>query len=110
MEFIQNLLYEFSGFFRPYLSQISTALVASMLVIYGDRINRAVKMLVKGSHFIVKTLVFVALCAFGYGMATVMLAPLVKTLLLNIGSLWMGLVVVASFFGVGLLAQLHNHQ
>ncbi len=110
LDFITSLLKDLSSWFRPHLLQVSTAIIASILVIYGDRINRAVRVLVKGSHFIIKTLAFIALCAFGYGMATVFLAPILKSVYLSLDSVWLGPAVVASFIGVGLLAQFHNQQ
>lgn len=105
-----ELLADFSGWFRPHLTFIASALIATILVIYGERINKAVWALVKGAHFIIRTLVFVALCAFGYGAAAVFLVPWVKKALLLPGSLWLGPVVVLIFFIVGWLAEKHSRR
>lgn len=107
---LTDLLADFSGWFRPHLTFIASALIATILVIYGDRINKAVWALVKGAHFIVRTLVFIALCAFGYGALAVYLVPLLKKLLLLPGSLWLGPVVVLVFVFIGLLAEKQSRR
>lgn len=99
------ILVEFSSWFRPHLTFISSALIATILVIYGDRINKAVWALVKGAHFILRTMVFIALCAFGYGALSVYLVPFIRKAFLATGSVWLGVVVVLTFIGIGLLAE-----
>lgn len=102
---LTELLADFSSWFRPHLTFIASALIATILVIYGERINKAVWALVKGAHFIIRTLVFIALCAFGYGAIAVFLVPWVRKMLLFPGSLWLGPVVVLAFVLVGILAE-----
>ncbi|WP_428241410.1 DUF3392 family protein [Gynuella sp.] len=108
--FLTNLMIDFSHWLRPWMPQLCMAVIASLLVIYGNNINRAVKQLVQGSHFIIRTAVFVLLCAVGYGMATVLLAPLLLKLLFSFGAQWYGLVIVLIFIVIGMLAQKHNYQ
>ena len=105
-----ELLADFSGWFRPHLTFIASALIATLLVIYGDRINKAVWVLVKGAHFIIRTLVFIALCAFGYGALSVYLVPLLKKALLLPGSLWLGPVVILAFVLIGMLAERQSRK
>lgn len=95
----------FSGWFRPHLTFISSAFIATILVIYGDRINKAIWQLIKGAHFIVRTLVFVLICALGYGAMSVYLVPVVSKMLMFAGALWLGPVVVIVFTIVGVLAE-----
>ena len=99
------LLMEISSWFRPHLTFIASALIATILVIYGERINKAVWALVKGAHFIIRTLVFIALCAFGYGALSVYLVPVIRKLFLAAGNVWLGVAVIVSFVLVGLLAE-----
>ena len=107
---LTELLADFSGWFRPHLTFIASALIATILVIYGERINKALWVMVKGAHFIVRTLVFIALCAFGYGAIAVFLVPWVKKALLLPGSLWLGPVVVVTFLLVGWLAERNSRR
>ena len=107
---LTNLLAEFSSWFRPHLTFIASALIATVLVIYGSRINKAVWALVKGAHFIIRTLVFIALCAFGYGALTVYMVPLLRELLLFSGTLWLGPVVVVVFVVIGSPAEKQSRR
>ncbi|MBU2863835.1 DUF3392 family protein [Reinekea marina] len=107
---MSDLLTVFSGWFRPHLTFIASAYIATILVIYGARINKAVWALVKGAHFIIRTLVFVALCAVGYGAISVYLVPVVRELLLLAGALWLGPLVVISFLFIGWLAEQNSRR
>ncbi len=110
MQFITGVLSDFSGLFRPHLTFIASAFIATILVIYGDRINKAVWVMVKGAHFVIRTLVFIALCAIGYGTLSVYLVPLLRDLLLAAGSVWLGLIVVLAFIGIGVLAEKQSRR
>ena len=94
-----------SQFIRPYVREISLALIATILALYGSYINDAVKSLMKNYHFIVRFSVFVLLCAFGYGALSVYAAKFVKLLLLHINDLWLAPMVIVSFLLIGLLAE-----
>ncbi|MEX0622814.1 DUF3392 family protein [Saccharospirillum sp.] len=110
MNFITDLLLSLSGLIRPHLTFISSALVATLLVIYGNDVNRAVWTLIRRAHFIVRTLVFILLCAIGYGLIAVYLVPVISNLLLMAGSVWLGIVVVVVFVLVGWLAERHSRR
>jgi hypothetical protein len=110
MSALTSLLSDLSSLCVPHLSFIASAIIATILVIFGERINKAVWTLVKGAHFIIRTLVFILLCAFGYGAIAVFLVPLVKKALLFSGSLWLGPVVVVVFILVGWLAEKQSRR
>lgn len=102
---MRDLLLTFSGWFVPYIGFFSTALVASLLVIYGKDVNRAVLGVVRKRHFVIRTLVFVILCAVGYGFLTVQGGIWLAQLLVSIDRLFLGVVIVLAFVGVGWLAE-----
>ncbi len=110
MSILTDILTGLSGWIRPHLTFVASALVATLLVIYGNNINRAVWALVRGAHFVIRTLVFVLLCAVGYGALTVFLIPFLRRLLLAAGPIWMGLLVVVAFLVVGWLAERHSRR
>lgn len=105
-----DILAEFSSWFRPHLTFIASAQIATILVVYGERINKAVWSLMRGTHFIFRTLAFVALCAFGYGALAVYLVPILKDLFLIAGNLWLGPIIVLCFFIVGILAERQSRR
>ncbi|MFH1024578.1 MAG: DUF3392 family protein [Planctomycetota bacterium] len=98
-----------SGWMRPQTHNIAMALVATVLVIYGEDINSAIKKAIQKYHFIARTLVFVAVCAFGYGTMAVLFTKLVAFLLGEMGNVLLPVAVVVLFLVVGQLAQ-HKKQ
>ncbi len=102
---MSSLLLDFSALFRPHLSFLATALVASLLVIFGADINRAVRGLVRKAHFVLRTLVFVILCALGYGFLTVQGGLWLARGVASIDAHVQGIIVVIAFLAVGWLAE-----
>lgn len=88
-----------------HMSHVTTALTASLLVIYGDDINGMVKDRVRNRHFVVRTLTFVLVCAFGFGLLAVFMAPGIARVLRYFGDRYLVLTVAAAFVGVGWLAE-----
>ncbi|WP_299012862.1 DUF3392 domain-containing protein [uncultured Photobacterium sp.] len=92
-------------FMRPWLAEIATAMIACLLVIFGSDINRILRRHLACTNFIVRTLVFVLVNAFGYGFLSISVSPWLAKQLGNIPSQWLFCVVVATFLFVGAWAQ-----
>ena len=105
MTTILDLIAQASGLARPHLGTISTSFTLVLLVIYGDNINRAVKKRVRNQPFLLRTFSFVVLCAFGYGLLTVWLTPLLTKAFLLLGDRYLAPVVVLAFVALGMLAE-----
>ncbi|NAX19734.1 DUF3392 family protein, partial [Vibrio sp. V39_P1S14PM300] len=60
-----DILNTLGDYLRPYLSEISTALVACALVMLGNEINGFFRGLLRNQHFTIRTLVFILINAFG---------------------------------------------
>lgn len=105
MDVLQDILFQLTAWLAPHLGTIVFAAIASLLVIFGNRINRAVFSFVKDAHFVLRTLVFILLCAVGYGLLLTFFADLLKDLLLMIPRLWLGLVIILGFMVIGWLAE-----
>jgi hypothetical protein len=104
MQFIQHTLHQLTDWLSPWYSDIGFIFVATLLVIYGDKINKQVKLFLRAYHFILRTAGFVLLCGFGYGMLLLWLSPALKDLLLMLPSMYRGLAIVLAFIGLGMLA------
>jgi hypothetical protein len=104
-----RLLSQFGRFLYPYMNDIAVAIMACLIVILGTRINRLLRSSLAGSGFVVRTLVFILVNAFGYGVAIVALSPLLAGQLKSIPSQWLGLVILATFIAIGAWAQRNNH-
>ena len=61
---------------RPYSFQVATAIVATLLFIYGESIHRFVrdKLGLKNKPFVIRLCMLIALCAFGYGALILLLS------------------------------------
>lgn len=108
-ELITGTLVELGQWFRSYQYQCALAIIATILVIFGNDINNALKQLVRKQHFIVRTLIFIVICAAGYGLATVWLTQLLSLQLAKISNLYIVPVVVIIFVTLGLYAQKQRH-
>lgn len=104
-----DLLIEVGRDFRSYQYQCSLAIIATLLVIFGHNINNAIKYLVRKQHFLVRTSVFIAVCAVGYGLITVWLTSYLSKQLAIIPDLYVVPVVIATFVGLGMYAQKQRH-
>lgn len=101
-------MYSLSEWMRDYLTPISMAIVATVLVIFGNDLNRWVRNMVRKFHFLIRLSVFILVCAFGYGLATIMLAKVLAELLGSISNYYLSLVVLAIFVILGLTAEKRN--
>lgn len=104
-DFLYQLLLDWGALFRPYLRDMALAMVATSLVVFGDDINRLVRRQTVALHFIWRTLIFILLCAFGYGALTIFLTPLVASQLAKLGNLWLPWVALGIFVLLAMLAQ-----
>ncbi len=93
----------------PYLNDISIALIACALVVFGNEINRFVRQAMRPYHFIVRTLTFILLNAFGYGFIIVKLSPYLARTLKHLEKGMMFAIVLSCFIVIGLWAQ-RNRQ
>ncbi|MEO3678825.1 DUF3392 family protein [Rheinheimera fenheensis] len=104
-DFLYQLLLDWGALFRPYVRDIALALVATALVVFGDNINAFVRRQTLTLHFFWRTLIFILLCAFGYGALTIFLTPLVAAQLAKLTNLWLPWITLAIFIALALLAQ-----
>lgn len=104
-DFLYQLLLDWGALFRPYVRDIALALVATALVVFGDNINAFVRRQTLTLHFFWRTLIFILLCAFGYGALTIFLTPLVAAQLAKLTNLWLPWITLAMFIALALLAQ-----
>uniref|UniRef100_A0A486XTQ2 DUF3392 domain-containing protein n=1 Tax=Rheinheimera sp. BAL341 TaxID=1708203 RepID=A0A486XTQ2_9GAMM len=104
-DFLYQLLLEWGALFRPYVRDMALAMVATALVVFGDDLNRLVRRQIMALHFIWRTLIFVLLCAFGYGALALFLTPLLAAQLAKLSNLWLPWAAMAIFVVLALQAQ-----
>ncbi len=97
-----------SSWFKPYLNEISFSFVATLLVIYGDRINAFVRKNTNNYQYLVRVFIFILVSGFGYGFATTYLAALVQDVLSWKTGNFLGVVIIGIFLILGILADKKN--
>lgn len=105
---LENPLLLLAEYLRPHNKEIALAMVATLLVIFGDTINDLVRMLVKKQHILFRLGVFIALCTFGYGALSVWLTPMLAKFLAGLSAVSYVLVIAGGFIAVGILAERYN--
>jgi hypothetical protein len=108
MDWLTNFLLQGAAHIKPYSAQVAVAFVATLLVIYGDVINRTVRVFVKPYPFILRISAFVLLCTLGYGAATVWGSNQIKMLILQIPDVYLPIVIVGAFIILGFLAERYH--
>lgn len=103
-----DIIAPFGRYLVPYLSEIATAMIACLLVMFGGDINRLLRRSLLGHHFILRTLAFIALNAFGYGALIVYVSPLLARLLRTIHPGIMASIILVTFILIGSWAQRHR--
>ena len=108
MNIVSDVLLQASAYLRPHSGQMAVALVATVLVIYGDAINRTVRIFVKPYPFILRISAFVVLCTLGYGALTVWGAGQLKGFMVTIPDMYFAPAVLAAFITLGFLAERYH--
>lgn len=106
---ILSVLNEFGLWCRPYQYQIALAIIATLLVIFGNDINASIKKLLSKQHLIVRLCAFIFICAVGYGLLTVWLTSLLAAQLANIPTVYLAPAIVVIFAALALYAQKQRH-
>jgi hypothetical protein len=93
---------------QPFLGDIALAIVAALLVIYGNDINRVVKRAVGKKPLVIRFLAFVALCTIGYGFLTVNITQWLAKGMARIPLAYLPIAVLLSFIALAMLAERKN--
>jgi drug/metabolite transporter (DMT)-like permease len=102
---ISQVLLKLSSWIQPYIYEVAMTIVATLLVVYGDVLNKKIKRLLSTYHFIIRTFVFVLICAFGYGALIVLSTPHIKDLIMLVPVTYRGLSIFLAFLLLGYLAE-----
>ena len=102
---LESWLVQASVWLRPYISNVAFMVVATLLVLYGNSINGMVKRAISHYLFIFRVLIFILLCAFGYGLLTRILTPFVASQLASLPNLYLSTVVGLLTVALGVLAE-----
>ncbi|MBD3242943.1 MAG: DUF3392 family protein [Chitinivibrionales bacterium] len=98
-----------SRWMRPHVVVIGMAAVATLLVVYGETINRFVKKRIRSLPWLMRLVIFMALCAFGYASVAVFLGRALGRVLAQLNNIWLAPIVVLVFLAIGFIAEREGH-
>lgn len=104
MDLLIDLIITLSKWARLHLSDISLAIMATALVLFGPGINAWVRGAIGHLNFVIRTLIFVLVCALGYGLAIIYLTPIVSTALAHLNNYTLAPVLLIMFILIGIVA------
>ncbi|MBI1372124.1 MAG: DUF3392 family protein [Phycisphaera sp.] len=102
---LHDILRPVTDFASQHVDHIALAIIGTVLVLYGHELETLIKKHVKGYHFVVRTLIFIGICAFGFGLITVLLAEWLTALLTHVDPIYLLPFALATFIGLGILAE-----
>ncbi len=109
MDFINHTLLSLTKWLRPYMDETAMAIIATLLVLYGDDINTHITKHIKSHHFFVRLTIYVALCAFGYGAVMVFLTDVLEIAFREMDPRLPGPIIASVFIVIGILAERKGH-
>ena len=104
MDYALDLIATLSRWSRSHLSDISLAIMATLLVLFGPAINAWVQQRIGTLNFVFRTLLFVLICAVGYGLAMVFVTPWLAKGLGYFNNYTLAPVLLLVFFVIGMIA------
>ncbi|QYE67967.1 DUF3392 domain-containing protein [Pseudomonas aeruginosa] len=104
MDYALDLIATLSRWSRSHLSDISLAIIATLLVLFGPAINAWVQQRIGSLNFVFRTLLFVLICAVGYGLAMVFVTPWLAKGLGYFNNYTLAPVLLLVFFVIGMIA------
>ena len=104
MDYALDLIATLSRWSRSHLSDISLAIMATLLVLFGPAINAWVQQRIGSLNFVFRTLLFVLICAVGYGLAMVFVTPWLAKGLGYFNYYTLAPVLLLVFFVIGMIA------
>ena len=104
MDYALDLIATLSRWSRSHLSDISLAIMATLLVLFGPAINAWVQQRIGSLNCVFRTLLFVLICAVGYGLAMVFVTPWLAKGLGYFNNYTLAPVLLLVFFVIGMIA------
>ncbi|HEP9602306.1 DUF3392 domain-containing protein [Pseudomonas aeruginosa] len=104
MDYALDLIATLSRWSRSHLSDISLAIMGTLLVLFGPAINAWVQQRIGSLNFVFRTLLFVLICAVGYGLAMVFVTPWLAKGLGYFNNYTLAPVLLLVFFVIGMIA------
>lgn len=104
MDVFIDLILTLSKWSRTHLHDISLAVMATALVLFGPALISWVRRSISHFNFVIRTLIFVLVCAIGFGLAIIYLTPILVGAFANLNNYTLAPVLLMVFILIGILA------
>lgn len=105
MDLLLDLFVTLSRWCRSHLDEIALAVVAALLVLFGPLLNAWLQRRVASLNFLLRTLLFILLCAAGYGLFIVHATPWLASGLAQLNNYTLAPALALLFIGIGVIAE-----
>jgi hypothetical protein len=102
---MQILIHNLAVYFQQHISSIAIGIVATFLVVFGQKINRFFKKQTRSMNFLVRYFLFVLLCTVGYGFLSSQSVKLLRWFLNGQSDFILVTSVIGFFFILGFFAK-----
>ena len=102
---MQPYIHQFADFLRLHMDSIAVGLMATLLIIYGGKINGYFKKITKSIPFVGRFALFVLLCSAGYAFASSQLVRFLKMFLRSQADLPLIGMIAGAFLALAFLAR-----
>jgi hypothetical protein len=90
---------------RSHMTGIATALMTTVMAVFGGDISRAVRQAVRGYNFVFRAGIFIFLVVFGYGALALLAGSLLARLFRSLDNNWLAPAVVIAFLVLAIIAE-----
>jgi len=102
---MQPYIHQFADFLRAHMDSISVGIVATLLIIYGGKINGYFKKITKSIPFLGRFALFVVLCSAGYAFLSSQLVKFLRMFLQGQADMTLIATVAGAFIVLAFLAR-----
>jgi hypothetical protein len=92
-----NIIVQIGFYLQQHIPSISIGLTATFLMVIGPRLNRIFRKQTSGTNTLVRFVLFVLFCTFGYGLLSSQMVKWVISLLNPLSSVQLLFTVIISF-------------
>ena len=99
------MLAAFTQLIASHLHAIVWSLVATVMVLYGAKLNQRLRRILRPLPWMMRIVAFVVICGVGYGWLSLAIVEVLVNLLSNLRPVMISVILFASFLSVGILAE-----
>ncbi|MBL8027847.1 MAG: DUF3392 family protein [Fibrobacteres bacterium] len=100
-----SLMQFLSGYIHLHIKQVVMAFAATILAVFGKDINRLVFKIMGKRHFLIRVLVYVLLCSFGFAFLTALTSDGMMMLFSKVDRKYLPFIIPGLFLLLGILAE-----